>query len=231
MRGYPGGRGMIWLLTRTRSTQGGQTYLNWLDRAGIRGHWVSPGEPWDVSRFDALLLPGGGDVNPSLFNEARSPATKDVHDDRDTMELRLIRAFFDAGKPVFGVCRGIQILNVACGGKLIQHIPAWLHDKEEHRQVDGKDSIHPVNFTGASRLAEALHCLTEVNSAHHQSVHPGALGKGLRVTAVTGSAIIEAVEGVDLPSTVLAVQWHPERLPPGHPGSADLIRLMMEMSR
>jgi putative glutamine amidotransferase len=220
---------MNWLLTKTLGGDSGQNYVRWLKRIGIQGELVGPCNPWDVEQFDALLLVGGVDINPKLYNERPAPETQEINDERDTLELKMIRAFFDLKKPVFGVCRGIQILNVVQGGGLIQHIPSFLPAQEEHRSLGKKDSTHSLRFTRSSLLSDTLRGVTEVNSAHHQAVHPDVLGEGLRVIAVSGAGIIEAVEGIDLPSPVLAVQWHPERLPPDHPASANLLKLMLEM--
>ncbi len=214
-------------MTETSGSDSIRNYLRWLAAAGIEAERIAAGArpPDDVARFDALLLTGGVDVNPTRYGEARTPDARDVQDERDQMESILIERFMSAGKPVLGVCRGIQILNVALGGKLIQHIPELV--TEEHRAHGATDSLHPIRFIGESALCTAMKGVGEVNSAHHQAVHPDALGRGLRVTAVSPMGVVEAVEGDDL----LAVQWHPERLPGDHPASAKLLARMIEMCR
>ena len=96
--------------------------------------------------------------------------------------------------------------------------------------LDKKDSRHSIRFVTPSRLADALNGVVEVNSAHHQAADPAAMGKGLRITATSGAGIIEAVEGDGLPVPVLAVQWHPERLPPDDPASARVLALMRDIA-
>jgi putative glutamine amidotransferase len=215
---------MKWLVTSTAKAKP-DNYLNWLASAGIEG---VPIIPRDVSvSGDALLLTGGGDVDPKRYHAKPAPETDGVDAERDEMECRLIEQFINAGKPVFGVCRGIQILNVALGGKLIQHVPSVLQESEQHAQVGGRDSLHPISFTQGSRLSDALRGISTVNSSHHQAADPKALGRGLRIIALSGQGIVEAVEGVDLGAPVLAVQWHPERLEPRtHAAAAKLLNLM-----
>ena len=220
---------MKWLVTSTPKAKP-DNYLNWLAGAGIEGVSVLSADAASASA-DALLLTGGGDVEPRRYHSEPAPETDGVDADRDEMECGLIAQFIKAGRPVFGVCRGIQILNVALGGKLIQHVPSVLRESELHAQVGGKDVVHPVSFTKGSKLAEALNGVATVNSAHHQSVDPEAVGRGLRIIAVSGQGIVEAVEGVDLGAPVLAVQWHPERLEPRtHAAAYKLLRLMMELA-
>lgn len=209
-------RSMQWLVTDTLGGDGDalRNYVRWLEGASIESVFVRPfAAPADLGAFSALLLTGGGDVDAALYRETLAPATRGVNRDRDELEKNLIEAFLAAGKPVFGICRGIQVLNVARGGKLIQHIPDVLAGRanEEHSQVQRKDSVHPVRFAEGSMLAEVLSGVTEVNSSHHQAVGPEALGKNLRIAAWSGAGIVEAVEGVGFPAPVIGVQWHPER--------------------
>ncbi len=244
---------MKWLMTHTLGGDSSANYVRWLARLSISCDRFGPADPAaaDARPYDALLLTGGVDVDPVLYHEERAPETKDVRRDRDDMELRLIELFLAARRPIFGVCRGIQILNVAFGGKLIQHIPAVLGESEEHRRLNKKDSSHSIRVVDpsvaatsgrrsrrsetaatahAGRLADALNGVTEVNSAHHQAVDPAHVGKGLRVCAVSGGGIIEAAEGDGLPVPVIAVQWHPERLPADDPASMNILRLMRDMA-
>ena len=229
---------MKWLLSRTFCRNRIDRYARWVKAAGVDAVRVdsSCGLPVDLESYAALLLTGGGDVNPVRYGEPKGPETTSVDDDRDRMEIRLIRRFLKVRKPIFGVCRGIQIVNVALGGKLIQHIPEFLKTsgkrvREEHRKEGDLDSVHPIRFPVDSDLRTALRGMKQVNSAHHQSIHPDAVSPNLRVTAVSPSGIIEAVEGQGLPSPVLAVQWHPERLDPSDPASGRLIELMISLCR
>lgn len=220
---------MKWLVTSTAKSKL-ENYLGWLAEGGIEGIPILPSYSTLLSA-DALFLTGGGDVDPRRYYAMPAPETDGVDSDRDGMECRLIEQFIRIGKPVFGVCRGIQILNVALGGKLIQDVPSVLRGSEPHVQVKGKDSVHPVSFTKGSKLAEALNGVSTVNSAHHQAVDPEAVGRGLRIVAVSGQGIVEAVEGVDLGAAVLAVQWHPERLEPRtHAAAVELLKLMKQLA-
>ena len=153
----------------------------------------------EPSSAEALLLTGGGDVAPWRYGQLPSGAA-DIDEARDARELALVRDFLARGLLVFGICRGLQVLNVFFGGTLRQHI-------EGHSQIGGVDRLHPV-------CAEAglLHVLYGprfvVNSAHHQSV--GRLGEGLCTLARADDGTVEALAHKTLP--VFAVQWHPERL-------------------
>ena len=148
---------------------------------------------------DLLLLPGGGDVHPRFYGRAIGGAA-DIDEARDRRELALVDEFLRAGKPVVGICRGLQLLNVYFGGTLHQHI--W-----GHAQLCGRDRLHVVH--AAPGLLRALYgARFTVNSAHHQAVE--TLGEGLQVLACAPDGTVEAIAHESLP--VFAVQWHPERL-------------------
>jgi putative glutamine amidotransferase len=223
---------MKWLVTSAAKAKT-DDYRTWLSIGGVESVRIVSSDPMpdDLAPFGALLLTGGGDVDPTRYHASPAPETDGVDRDRDELECRLIERFMKAEKPVFGICRGIQILNVALGGKLIQHVPSLLSGSERHGQVDGKDSTHPVSFTRKTKLAEIQGGVAAVNSAHHQAVDPKAVGRGLRILAVSGEGIVEAVEGVGLRAPVLAVQWHPERLLPfAHPASAGFLNWMKDLA-
>ncbi len=161
-----------------------------------------------VQQADALVLTGGADVDPALFGANPSRLLGSVDERRDAFEIALYRAFRAAGKPVLGVCRGHQVINVAEGGTLHQHLPdvdgSWQHSQ---RDMHGRP-LHPVRLEAGSRLAEAFGS-TEIrtNTYHHQAIDvPGA---ALKVVARTDDGIVEAVEEKS-GSFVLGVQWHPE---------------------
>jgi len=167
-----------------------------------------PGVAAAVSRLDGLILTGGGDIAPGRYGEAPHPRTTRVSEPRDAAELDLLGAALDAGLPVLGVCRGMQLLNVARGGTLCQHLP----EEAGHASVPGTYGSHPVQVASGTRLAAILGDGAgglDVPTAHHQAVD--ALGDGLVATAWAEDGVIEAVE---LPGAgdpfVLAVQWHPE---------------------
>lgn len=148
---------------------------------------------------DALVLPGGGDLQPRLYGQTPL-STSDAEPERDTYELALFHSFLANQRPVLGVCRGEQLINVALGGTLLQHI-------DGHSQLGGADRRHAVH-TDDPVLTELYGGSFTVNSAHHQAVD--RLGAGLRITARSEDGVIEGLRHTVLP--VCAVQWHPERL-------------------
>jgi gamma-glutamyl-gamma-aminobutyrate hydrolase PuuD len=172
-----------------------------------------------VARLDALVLTGGGDIDPACYGAARHPRTRGVNPDRDRAELDLLAAALTAGLPVLGICRGLQLLNVARGGTLHQHLgdlaageePAGAAEDAGHTPPPGTFGSHPVRIAAGSRLAAILGAdrSVDVPTAHHQGID--RLGAGLTATAWAADGIVEAVEleGGDHPF-VLAVQWHPE---------------------
>ena len=227
-----------WLATKTLvSYDVPSAYDRWLRAGGIIPTFIGPDDvqPADVRAFAALLLTGGGDVDPARYGAAPHPLTGDVLPRRDELEQQLIARFLEMGRPVFGICRGIQILNVAFGGQLIQHVPDWLAARdlgasECHSPASG-DAVHAIRFAPGSLLGDALRGTTTVNSHHLQAVDPRHLGRGLRVAAWSGAGVVEAVEGVGLPAPVLAVQWHPERMAAGKdPSALSLRRLLLSLA-
>jgi putative glutamine amidotransferase len=158
----------------------------------------------------ALLLTGGSDVDPALYGEAPHPRLGPVFRDRDDFELALVREALERDLPILGICRGHQVLNVATGGTLLQDIPSDLvggevHDSERERW----QRSHDVRILPGTRLRELLgEDTVAVNSFHHQAVKD--LGRGLRVSAVSGkNGVVEGIEA-EASRFVLGVQWHPE---------------------
>ncbi|MGH3145702.1 MAG: gamma-glutamyl-gamma-aminobutyrate hydrolase family protein [Rubrobacter sp.] len=165
-----------------------------------------PGGVLDV--VDALIVTGGaGDVNPALYGEEPHPETGPVQEERDAYELALVRAATERRMPVLGICRGMQILNVAYGGGIEQHIPDVV-GHEDHRHTPGTFADHDVQLESGSLAAHAVGAdRAPVKSHHHQGVRE--IGAGL---AVTGRADDETIEAIEDPSCpfVLGVLWHPE---------------------
>lgn len=182
-------------------------YITAVTRAG--GTPVAAYLPERNPRFDALILAGGGDIEPTLFGQ-KNCGSDQIDYLRDRCELALTDAFAAAGKPILGICRGHQIVNVWAGGGLIQDLG---EQNAIHRRISA-DKIHPAFACGG--VLEALYgdCFP-VNSAHHQAVGP--VGAGLRVTARSADGIVEAMEHTQLP--ILTVQFHPERM--NAPDTAD----------
>ena len=172
-----------------------------------------PGIAAAVSRLDGLVLTGGGDIDPARYGAARHPRTGPASAERDRAELDLLAAALAAGLPVLGICRGLQLLNIARGGTLHQHL-AGLEQAGDagHTPRPGTFGCHPVRVAAGSLLAGILEAdppLT-VPTAHHQAID--RLGAGLTATAWAADGIIEAAEltGGEHHPFVLAVQWHPE---------------------
>jgi putative glutamine amidotransferase len=161
-----------------------------------------------VAGLDGLLLSEGGDVAAWHYGEETGPEACNVDASRDTWELALVAAARNAGLPILGVCRGAQVLNVAAGGSLVQHLPAVTDEPHRVRERD-RETVHPVDVDPASVLAAVtgLHRFG-VNSLHPQAV--GRVGSGLRPVAWAPDGVVEAVESDD--HLLLGVQWHPELL-------------------
>jgi putative glutamine amidotransferase len=190
-------------------------YLQAVQRAGGRPVLLppdpedaeDPGEVLDL--LDALVVTGGaGDLDPALYGEERHPETGPVQEERDAYELALVRGALEREMPVLGICRGMQILNVAYGGTIEQHLPEVL-GHEEHRHTPGTFADHEVRLVPDSLAARAAGSeSTPAKSHHHQGIKE--VGEGLQVTgwAVEDDAV-EALEDPSCPF-VLGVLWHPE---------------------
>jgi putative glutamine amidotransferase len=164
-------------------------------------------------RLDAVLLPGGPDVDPTYYGAERHPLTVTIDDLRDELELTVARWAVRDDLPIFGICRGHQVLNVALGGTLVQDIPDQLGSPLIHDIPDDtprSTRVHDVTIDGDSRLASILgETPVQVNSLHHQSVEKVA--PNVVVTAHSPDGVVEALEAPDR-HFVLSVQWHPEDL-------------------
>jgi putative glutamine amidotransferase len=192
-------------------------YLNGLRNAGVRPVILTTPDPEPsmsmLEPFDGLLLIGGGDVDPGCYGAARHPAVYGVDQQRDQFELAAAKAAVEMGVPLLAICRGLQVLNVAVGGTLHQHLADLLGMGHHGRaDSDGRPVIHDVAIEPASRLAEIAGeagVLTGCTSIHHQAVD--RLGAGLVVTGRSPDGVIEAVETPPGQGWVVGVQWHPER--------------------
>jgi len=162
--------------------------------------------------LDALLLTGGEDVDPALYRAQPSPQLGTVSRERDLFELALFAAARERRMPVLGICRGIQLINVAAGGTLWQDLPSERPGDVNHNPASPRDTAaHGIRVLAGSRAADALGRLEfAANSFHHQAVRD--LGRDLVATAWSADGLIEAVELADSDGWVLAVQWHPEEM-------------------
>lgn len=194
-----------------------QTYLRAVTEAGGMAVLLAPtartaerpGEFLDL--LDGLLLAGGSDIDPGCYGAPPHPELGRTDPVRDRAEIALAAEAVRRGLPLLGVCRGMQVLNVALGGDLIQHLPDLLGDDPTHLRTDGVFEQHPVHVEAGTRTAELTGPgAVAVSSHHHQAV--GRLGAGLTVTArASGGRVVEAVECAD--GYAVGVQWHPEEDP------------------
>ena len=194
-----------------------EDYLESIRRAGGEPIEVPVGsEPPEhlIARVDGLLLTGGGDVDPALYGEAAHGTFEAAETGRDDYEIALARAAVTQGIPFLAICRGMQVLNVAMGGTLIQDIPSQVTGALQHSVPQPRVQIaHEVWVSKGSKLSSLLADHMEdgetchVNSRHHQSVKDAA--QGFEVTATSPDGVVEAMEKNDAAFCV-AVQWHPE---------------------
>jgi putative glutamine amidotransferase len=193
-----------------------RNYVDAVQRAGATALLLPP-DPLLVKRpgellelLDGLLLAGGADIDPALYGQAAHAETQETVPERDAFEIALTRGAIERDIPVLGICRGMQLINIALGGSLTQHLPEHL-GHEEHRKVigsfDGSDhDVELLDGTLAMRVIGARRHATK--SHHHQGVE--RIGDGLLVSATASAdGLVEAVELPDR-SFVLGVQWHPE---------------------
>ncbi|OBG71587.1 gamma-glutamyl-gamma-aminobutyrate hydrolase [Mycobacterium sp. E2462] len=172
-----------------------------------------PADPESVTAVldsvHALVITGGYDLDPASYGQQPHPTTDAPRTDRDAWEIALLRAALDRGLPVLGICRGAQVLNVAFGGTLHQHLPDVL-GHSGHRAGNGVFTRVPVRTVAGTRLAALVGERAEGKCYHHQAIDK--VGAGLEVSATDADGVVEAVElpGDDF---VLAVQWHPEQSP------------------
>jgi len=191
-------------------------YVNAVRAAGLVPLVVPPLEPAELESVfavvDGVLLSGGEDVAPAEYGAAPSPHSQAPHRPRDRCELALARMARERGVPTLAICRGIQLVNVAFGGSLVQDIPtecpgALQHDRADERAM----RLHDVRVEADSRLSRALGATElSVNTSHHQAV--GRPAPELRVVAKAPDGIVEGLEWPGDDWWMLAVQWHPEEL-------------------
>jgi putative glutamine amidotransferase len=230
--GVPGERQPCWMM--------GRSYVEELRKVGAVP-WLIPLVPHDpdtleaiFERLDGVFVTGGVDVDPSRYGEPKTPLCGATDPDRDAVEIALLQHALARDLPVLAVCRGIQILNVACGGTLYQDVTAQVPAALKHdyfptpEQPSRKYLAHDVAVKPGSRLGRILgDPVVPVNSMHHQAIKD--LATRLAPTAYAPDGIIEGVEGLDR-QYLVAVQWHPEELTETHPGMARLFASFVDAS-
>jgi putative glutamine amidotransferase len=184
-------------------------YVEAVERAGARPLVVPPsadGIEETLDALDGLLLSGGSDLDPELYGAEAHPETNGVRHERDRAELALLEGALARDMPVLAVCRGSQVLNVARGGDLVQHLPEVVGD-EKHKHTPGVFADHDVDLKEGTRLRQLLGDRAPVKSHHHQGY--GRIGEGLVEAAWAEDGTVEALED---PSRrfALGVLWHPE---------------------
>lgn len=215
-------------------------YVDALRRAGTRPAIVAPGDDGDpeeiLEPFDGLLLVGGGDVDPARYGAAPSPHLYGIEPDRDESEIQMLRAADRIAMPTLCICRGMQVMNVAFGGTLHQHLPD-VPDLIQHGvPVEGTLTIHEVTATPGSRLAAVTGSGPIAAASHH---HQGIdrLGEGLAATGRTEDGLIEAIERIvpdqqDPRATwMVGVQWHPEETAEHDPAQQSLFEALELLAR
>jgi len=159
--------------------------------------------------IDGLILVGGRDLTPKIYGARRHSKTQTMHPSRQLYDIELARAAIRRNLPVLGICGGLQLVNVVCGGDLIQHLPDAVGDRVPHRGKAGF-VIHDIAIVPGTRLARIVGAeRLEANSGHHQAA--GRIGGGLRVSARSADDVVEALEAKG-DTFCVCVQWHPEQL-------------------
>jgi putative glutamine amidotransferase len=189
-------------------------YIESIRRAGGEPCVLQMNAAASLKELDGVLLSGGGDIDPALYKQARHPKTGEPDPTRDSFELDLARLALDNDVPILGVCRGMQVINVAGGGTLIQDIPSEVNHPLDHAVATPLYAMaHEVWIARGSALAQAMAEeldggeVLQVNSRHHQAI--GDTADGFAVSATAPDGVIEAIERADS-RFCLAVQWHPE---------------------
>ena len=186
-------------------------YLDAVRSAGGIPILLAPGEPQVeslLSQVDGLLLAGGGDVNPDRYGSSGHPEVYAVDEDRDVLEFKIVSWALEQQLPLLGICRGLQVINVALGGTLIEHLPDVIEDKTAHCLVPRAPTEHAIELAADSRLA-GIYQETHFSAAswHHQAI--GDVAPGLTIVGRAPDGTIEALEMANHPE-LIAVQWHPE---------------------
>jgi putative glutamine amidotransferase len=206
-----------------------EPYVAALRAAGARTALLPPAQPAPAEEvlapFDGLLLAGGGDIEPACYGAADHPAQYGLDPDRDELELALARAAVRLGTPTLGICRGVQLLNVAFGGTLVQHLPDG--DGHVRHRDEAKQALHGLKAEPDSRLAEALGQVeVEGLSHHHQGLD--RLGEGFRPVAWAPDGLVEGIERDQ--GWIVGVLWHPESTAAADPVQRRLLSFFVDVA-
>ena len=213
-----------------------EAYVKAVAQAGARPVLIPLGLPEDslrdmLSRLDGIVLTGGGDVHPRYYHAEENPLIDSIDEDRDRVEIQLLQDAMQRSVPFLGICRGLQVINVALGGNLFADISAQRPQSLRHNCFPDKPRdhlAHSVNVQSDSHLGRILATdRVQVNSMHHQGIE--ILAPGLQATAYAPDGLIEAFEIPDYPFG-LAVQWHPEWLTE-HPEMRSLFRAFVSAAQ
>jgi putative glutamine amidotransferase len=186
-----------------------QDYVRAIERAGGRPLLVPPSEDGieeTLDAFDGVIFSGGSDLDPETYGQEAHPETYGIVEQRDRSELALLEAALARDMPVLAICRGSQVLNVALGGDLVQHLPDVVGD-EKHKHTPGEYADHEVDVHPETRLGSLLGERAPVKSHHHQGF--GRIGEGLQEAARADDGTVEALEDPSRRFTI-GVLWHPE---------------------
>ena len=207
------------------------TYVEALRKAGAIPLLIPP-QPENatdlIDTLDGLVLAGGEDCDPSLYGEERHPTVEPMDPRRQTNELALAKAARDRGIPTLGICLGLQMMNVAAGGSLVQDIDSAIQTDIQHASDPSNRVRHDVAVEQGTRLSSILgQREMNVNSSHHQAIRN--VGQGFRVTAYAPDGVVEGLEDPKHPF-YLGVQWHPEDMP-GEASASKLFGALIEAAR
>lgn len=207
-------------------------YVESLARAGAEVRWIDLTDPnqaaLDALTCDGLLIPGGADVEPSLYNRERSKDCGKSNPKRDAAELKILEVYLPTNKPILCICRGMQILNVFFGGTLHQDI-SKMQTVKHNRFLSRKAGSHEVMVKTHTKLGKIFsEIMVKVNSMHHQAIDQ--LGPGLTPSGVSPDGFIESVE-VFLHPFCIGVQWHPEHMAKTSPAQQKLFDIFVETCR
>ena len=209
-----------------------ENYVDAVRRAGAHAALLLPGDERSpdelLDRFEALMLVGGGDVAPERYGQQAVPQVYGVEPDRDEFEISLLHRALDRDVPTLCICRGMQVMNVAFGGDLVQHLPAEDRFMTHGVPTDAESLLHDVKLLAGSRIAEAAGAEVVSSSSHH---HQGVdrLGDGLVATGWTEDGLVEAIESER--GWIVGAQWHPEDTAPSDPAQQRLFDALVRRAR